>query len=405
MKKILFPFLLMLGSFASAQTPLINCPSGFTASAGPCQVVKGGGGPNGSGITQFSIINHGPGSLAGSRIIIMPPNQSHGAAGVNWMHDRVDVRAFTATFSFVPNGWNFALVFNNSFNNPHFNGAIFFSGAGCEGGFYQAFNQPTPPENVFAMMFDQWSSLTAGADNFTYSSVQTYASGQSPCNPNLGQPNYHPKGKISTNPVPLNSPVGAINTTTGDTYSATFIYDGSNLTLYLYDITIGGSCPGRAPTDCFTHTWTGVNIPQAVGGDTAWVGFTASTNSVVPDNLYLDSFVYTVNSGGIPMVATPTFSPVAGTYSTPQRVSISDTTGGATIYYTLDGETPTTSSSVFSEPLDIAATTTIKAIAAASGFTNSAVASATYTIAPVTGNVPISITINGVTYTWNATQQ
>jgi hypothetical protein len=63
-------------------------------------------------------------------------------------------------------------------------------------------------------------------------------------------------------------------------------------------------------------------------------------------------------------------------------VTISDATPGATIYYTEDGTTPTASSTPYTGPISVAATTTIQAIAVASGFTNSAVASATYTIQP-----------------------
>lgn len=80
-----------------------------------------------------------------------------------------------------------------------------------------------------------------------------------------------------------------------------------------------------------------------------------------------------------PSVAAPTFSPAGGTYTTAQTVSISTTTSGATIYYTTDGTTPTTSSSQYASALSISATTTVKAIAVKDGEA-SAVSTATYTI-------------------------
>ena len=365
---------------ASASTtssqPVINCPNGFTSTAGSCQVVLGGCTKNG-GCPYFSIINGEPGSLVGNHVLLIPTGQTHASAALNWMNAKVNAQAFTSTFTFVPNGWNIAFVLSNNTNDTEFSGAIFAAGAGCEGGFFQAFQDPVP-NNVFAIELDQWSSLTAGANNFTYSSVQTYVSGQSPCNPNLNEDPYISQNKISTYPVPLNSPANAINTTTGDTYSATVTYDGSNLTLNLYDITAGGSCPGAK---CFTNTWTGVNIPAAINSNTAWLGLTASTNSSVP-NLYVDSLVYTENSG-TPTAATPTFSVPAGTYATSQTVSISDATSGAAIYYTTNGSTPTTSSTKYTGAITVSSPETLEAIAVVSGYSNSAVATAIYTISPV----------------------
>jgi hypothetical protein len=83
--------------------------------------------------------------------------------------------------------------------------------------------------------------------------------------------------------------------------------------------------------------------------------------------------------GGTPQAATPTFNPAGGTYTSAQSVTISSATSGATIYCTTDGTTPTTSSPVCTS-VTVSTSETIKAIATASGYTQSAVGSATYTI-------------------------
>src|SRR6202034_3027792 len=73
-------------------------------------------------------------------------------------------------------------------------------------------------------------------------------------------------------------------------------------------------------------------------------------------------------------------SPAAGSYTSAQSVTISDATSGATIYYTTNGTTPTTSSTRYTGPIAVSSTETLDAIAVDSGDTNSAVASAAYTI-------------------------
>ena len=97
---------------------------------------------------------------------------------------------------------------------------------------------------------------------------------------------------------------------------------------------------------------------------------------------------------GPPPAATPTMSPSPGTYTSAQSVTLLDSTPGAVIYYTTNGTTPTVSSAQYNPgtPVPINSTTTLQAIAVASGYNNSAVASGTYTIS-VQGTTPISVNL------------
>lgn len=91
----------------------------------------------------------------------------------------------------------------------------------------------------------------------------------------------------------------------------------------------------------------------------------------------LNEVIDQVNSGVSPTptqtVATPTIS-ISGSTAT-----ISCSTSGATIYYTTNGNTPTTSSTQYSSPITLSSACTIKAIAVKTGMTNSSVASQSYT--------------------------
>jgi hypothetical protein len=92
-----------------------------------------------------------------------------------------------------------------------------------------------------------------------------------------------------------------------------------------------------------------------------------------------DTFL--VEGKGVPL-AKPLFSPKAKTYDSPQSVTISEALAAATIYYTTDGSTPTTSSPVYTGPITVSSTETLKARAMATGYLASPVATATYTITP-----------------------
>jgi len=130
---------------------------------------------------------------------------------------------------------------------------------------------------------------------------------------------------------------------------------------------------------------------------------------------------------GDPGVPTPTFSPAPGTYSTTINVTLSDAQAGATIYYTLDGSQPNTSSPVYSTPISVLMSTTIRAMATYPGVKNSTIAMGSYnltlpmapapTFSPLpstyssaisvslanTSSLPMYYTLDGSTPTLNST--
>lgn len=116
--------------------------------------------------------------------------------------------------------------------------------------------------------------------------------------------------------------------------------------------------------------------------------------------LYIaDQCNYRVREVMVPAPApTPVFGLAAGAYTGPQSLTISDALPAASIYYTVDGSTPTTSSALYSGAITISASETVKAIAMAPGFGLSAVASAAYTINPLATPVITWSTPAPVTY-------
>lgn len=108
--------------------------------------------------------------------------------------------------------------------------------------------------------------------------------------------------------------------------------------------------------------------------------------------------VYTL-ANGTPTAATPTISPNGGTFSNSIQVALQSGTSGAAIYYTLNGSSPTTASTLYSGPFALTASTTVKAMAVASGYNNSAVASATFTESSSASAATPTITPDGGAFT------
>jgi glucosylceramidase len=146
-------------------------------------------------------------------------------------------------------------------------------------------------------------------------------------------------------------------------------------------VTISDTTTGAAiyyTTDGSTPTASSTLYSSAIT-----VSATTTINAIAVASGYSNSAVGSATYT-FPVAATPTFSPAPGTYYPSTTVTLSDATAGATIFYTLDGSTPTSSSSQYSAPINVSATTTIKAIATAPANLQSSVASGTYTISQTT---------------------
>jgi N-acetylneuraminic acid mutarotase len=143
-------------------------------------------------------------------------------------------------------------------------------------------------------------------------------------------------------------------------------------------VTISDSMSGATIFCSFSNQPPPPGPETCDGPQTVSQSVTLTATAVVPG--YAVSAAASATYTILPPAATPTFSPTAGTYTTDQSVVITDSTSGATIYYTTDGTTPTTSSTVYGGSIGVTSSETIEAIAVASAYSTSAVATATYTI-------------------------
>lgn len=97
---------------------------------------------------------------------------------------------------------------------------------------------------------------------------------------------------------------------------------------------------------------------------------------------YLNSAL-TTTSFTLQRATNPTFSPTGGMISSTQPITLTDTTTGAAIYYTTDGSVPSPgmgTTKEYGSPFALSASATVKALAVAPGYINSAIAQANYTV-------------------------
>ena len=192
-----------------------------------------------------------------------------------------------------------------------------------------------------------------------------------------------------------NNNSGIITTASGGTVTSIIVTwntntaDGRTLNVY------GNHSAYTSPTELYNEDTNGTLLGTIVKGTSTELEITGTYEYLglrsAGGAMYLEQIDITWETGGsvppTPTVATPTFTPAAGTYYEPQTVSLACTTEGATIFYSLTSEAGQWM--VFTTPITINETTTIWAYAEKEGCNDSPVISATYTIS----NAPSVITI------------
>ena len=221
------------------------------------------------------------------------------------------------------------------------------------------YNSGTQGTKIGSIVYGSSTELLL-ADDYEYIGLRSHA-----------DPMYIDKIEITWGDATPDAPISwsaseasANITESGVQFTAPTLSNEQNL-----PVTFESSAPGVA-----TVSEAGVVTPLAEGSTTISAAFAGS------DSYKAKTVTYTLTvTDARPVVATPTFSPVAGEVTAGTVVTISTTTEGATIYYTVDGTTPTTASTQ-GTTVTIDAAKTIKAIAVKAGYKDSEVATAAYTI-------------------------
>ncbi len=346
---IAVPALLACKVACATITPVFSYPNGFAGAT-----------------SAFNTVANAA-SFSGSQMLVANGQPGQHEAGAVWYKTQQNITSFITSFTFqlphtgvIPSivGMTFCIQNSNSTTNPPDQwGNPWGIGAGADAnisgyGVYSS-NTNYGIGNSVAIKFDIGSNSGG---------VMTYPTGGSPSATGLyidGGPKAALFPEVDLNP-------SGINLNSGHVMSAMLVYDGTILTMLLRDTV----------TNAQTRMSWPINIPAVVGGNSAWIGFTAGE---IPAGV-ISVLSWSFASGTNTPLSAPTFSVPAGSYTSGQTVTISGPQG-ATIYYTTNGQQPTTASPRYTGPITVSSSEIVQAVAIEAGYLDSPVATANYQIA------------------------
>lgn len=113
------------------------------------------------------------------------------------------------------------------------------------------------------------------------------------------------------------------------------------------------------------NDWYSYTIAEATGSSLIFNDSsgkqTADLSRSVKEGWYYTDNTWYDTSPEMPKIPAISASPVPKTYDSSQSVTLSSTNSDDKIYYTIDGSTPTTSSTLYTSPIQVASSLTIKA--------------------------------------------
>ncbi len=197
----------------------------------------------GSGFTVGALVLNGNAQLSGSVLELTDGNTDEDSSA--WYATPVNIQNFMTDFTFqvsagtTADGFTFALQNNST-------AALGIGGGGLGYGQDQ-FGNPGGIPNSVAVKFDLFNNLSEGIN-----STGLYLGGVSPTTPAVD---------LTGSGIDLHS---------GDTFAVHMTYDGTNLAMTITDTVTNA---------VFSQSWP-VDIPTAVGGNTAYAGFTGATGGI-----------------------------------------------------------------------------------------------------------------------------